>query len=133
LLAQAGRDLLLALREEINAILERIVLQEVKDTLTAEVMYKVISEVIKGHAQDQIVVSLNKEDAKELERGFLHKLREETKKGVVLKPSEEISGGFIISFDAGKSHFDFSDKALAEYISSYLKPRLSELLNSSVS
>lgn len=135
LLAQAARDLLLALRKEISAILERIILQEVKDTLTPEAMYKIIAEVIKGSKpfEEGIVISLNKADLASLEKEFLRKLKEETKKGVVLKPSEEISGGFTISFDSGKSHFDFSDQALAEYIGTYLKPKLAELLKSAVS
>ena len=133
-LAQAGRDLLLALRKEISAMLERIILQEVKDTLTPEAMYKIIAEVIKGSSlEEEIVISLNKVDLANLEKEFLRKLKEETRKGVVLKPSEEISGGFIISFDRGKSHFDFSDKALVEYIGTYLKPKLAELLKSAVS
>jgi vacuolar-type H+-ATPase subunit E/Vma4 len=45
-----------------------------------------------------------------------------------VQPSEDISSGFIISYDQGKSYFDFSDKALAEYIAGYLKPQLSEIL-----
>ena len=132
-LAQAGRDLLLALRKEIGAMLERIILQEVKDALTPEAMYKIIAEIIKGSSlEEEIVISLNKADLANLEKEFLRKLKEEAKKGVVLKPSEEISGGFIISFDRGKSHFDFSDKALAEYIGTSLKPKLAELLKSAV-
>jgi len=134
-LAQAGRDLLLALRKEISAMLERIILQEVKDALTPEAIYKIIAELIKGSKpfEEEIVISLNKADLANLEKEFLRKLKEEAKKGVVLKPSEEISGGFIISFDRGKSHFDFSDKALAEYIGTSLKPKLAELLKSAVS
>ena len=45
-------------------------------------------------------------------------------KKIILKPAEEISGGFTISFDNGKSCYDFTDKALAEYIGTYLKPKL---------
>jgi len=63
-----------------------------------------------------------------LEKGFLRKLCDETKKEVSLKVSSEITAGFIISYDAGKSHFDFSDKALAEFLSHKLKPSLVQLL-----
>jgi vacuolar-type H+-ATPase subunit E/Vma4 len=45
-----------------------------------------------------------------------------------LRPAEEISGGFTISFDDGKSCYDFTDKALAEYIGIYLKPKLNQIL-----
>jgi vacuolar-type H+-ATPase subunit E/Vma4 len=50
------------------------------------------------------------------------------KKRIILKPTDEISSGFTISYDAGKSLFDFSGEALAEYISAYLKPELNKIL-----
>jgi len=131
LLAQAGRDLLLTLRQEINAMLEKLIVRELHDALTPEHLFKILSHVIKSScAQEEtgIVVSLNKEDLKNLEGSFLAKLKTEAKNEIILRPSESIQGGFIISFDAGQSQFDFSDKALAEYIGTFLKPKLKEIL-----
>ena len=131
LLAQAGRDLLLILRQEINAMLEKLIVRELHDALTPEHLFKILSNVIKSScAQEEtgIIVSLNKEDLKNLEGSFLAKLKTEAKKEISLRPSESIQGGFIISFDAGQSQFDFSDKALAEYIGTFLKPKLKEIL-----
>lgn len=136
LIAQAGRDLLLSLREEINAMLQRIVVSEIRQSLTTEALFGILSELIKGYGikhSGDIVVLLKKEDAEALEKKFLHKLKEETGKGIILKTSEEITGGFSISFDSGKSCYDFSDKALAEYIGAYLKPKLSQILRGAVS
>src|SRR4030043_484413 len=65
-------------------------------------------------------------------RDFMLGLKEEVKKGIVLKPSEEVRTGFLISFDNAKSYFDFSDQALSEYIGAYLKPKLAELLLNSL-
>ena len=67
-----------------------------------------------------------------LEKGFLQELKEKVKSGITLKSTADISGGFTISFDSGKSHLDFTDHALAEYLSNYLKPKLKEILDSSV-
>ena len=131
LLAQAGRDLLLSLRKEINAMLGRIVVSDIQQALTPEALFRLLSEVVRnfstGESSD-ITVLLNKEDLEILEKNFLYKLRKETKKKIILKPAEEISGGFTISFDNGKSCYDFSDKALAEYIGIYLKPKLNQIL-----
>lgn len=135
LLAQAARDLLLALRKEINALLERIALAEIRQALTPEVIFKLLSELIKGYGSKHsgdITVLLKKEDLEALEKGLLSKLKEEIKKGVVLKPTEDISGGFTISFDRGKSCFDFTDKAMAEYIGAYLKPKLNQILQEAI-
>ena len=131
LLNQAGRDLLLVARGEINAMLMRLITQEVRQALSADALSKIISSLIQnlsGKHSGEVEVMLNKEDAQKITEHFLSRLKEETKKQIVLKPSEDIHAGFIISFDSGKSQFDFSDKALAEYIGTYLKPKLKDIL-----
>lgn len=133
LLQQAARDLLLNLKREINQILGKILLIDIREVLTPERTAQVVESLIKGYRGEvspEIVLTLKKEDCDFLGKYFLNKLKEEIKKGIVLKPSEEISGGFLISYDGGKSYFDFTDKGLAEYIGRYLKPRLKDLFNS---
>lgn len=130
-LKQAGRDMILSLKKEINAILGKIIVQEVAHALQPQELDKIITALIKEAQQKEIghiELVLNKEDLKKLKDSFLDKLKSEIKKGVVLKPSEDILAGFMISFDQGKSYFDFSDKSLAEYIADYLKPQLSSIL-----
>ena len=135
LLAQAGRDLVLTLKKEINAMLERLILQEIQGSITPEVMADILGQIIKEQAtlgREDIIVTLKKEDLNKLETNFLARLKEEAKKGIVLKPSEEVRAGFLISFDNAKSYFDFSDQALSEYIGTYLKPKLAELLKNAL-
>jgi len=135
LLDQAGRDLLLSLRKEINAMLGRIVVSDIHQALTPEALFRLLSEVVRNYSAGEssdITVFVNKEDLETLENFFLHKLMEETKKKIILKPAEEISGGFTISFDNGKSCYDFTDKALAEYIGTYLKPKLYRILKEAI-
>jgi len=131
LLQQAGRDLMLTLRKEINTLLDRLIVSGAKEALRPEELTRIIASLIKNyHQKDQenIIVSLNKTDLEKLEAGLLSELGREAKKGITLKSQDEILAGFIISFDAGKSHFDFTDKALADYIGTYLKPKLKEIL-----
>lgn len=131
LLKQAGRDFLLALRQEISAVLDKLIVRQAHDTLTPENMFKILNNIIKcvsAEGKPEIIISLNKEDLKTLEEGFLAKLKKETKNEIVLMPVGTIKGGFVISFDAGKSQFDFSERALAEYIGAFLKPKLKEIL-----
>lgn len=130
LLKQAARDMLLDLRKEIFAMLEEIVNVRVHEALGHLEIAKLIIALVRQAdvSKGGIVISLAKEDLKKLENSVLAELKEGLKKGVVLKASDEISAGFIISYDAGKSHFDFTDKALAEYISSQVKPKLAEIL-----
>ncbi len=136
LLAQAGRDLLLSLRKEIDAMLEKIILADLRQALNPEALFKMILEIIKVSGAGQkgeIIISLKREDAEALQQQFFSRLKEETKKAITLKPAEDVLAGFTISFDAGKSQYDFTDKALAEYIGSSLKPKLNQLLKDAVS
>ena len=129
LLKQAGRDLLLGLKEEINAVLEKLIASGVRQALNVEELTKILSALIKDHSgKEKVVITLSAEDARKLEKVFLDGLREEVRKGIVLRPSEDIRAGFVISYDGGKSSFDFSEKGLAEYIGSHLKPKLKEIL-----
>lgn len=132
LLKQAGRDFLLNLRKEIDSMLNKIVSSHIAQALGTPELLKIINALVKEHCaspgERNIVISISRNDLEKLEKGFLSELKEEIKHGVAIKPSDDISYGFIISYDAGKSHFDFSDKALAEYIGTYLKPKLAEIL-----
>ncbi|MFH1397288.1 MAG: hypothetical protein ABIH27_01885 [Candidatus Omnitrophota bacterium] len=131
LLIQAGRDMLLLLKGQLNFMLNKVINAEICQALNAGELFKILSSLIQNICKQHdtsIIVSLSKEDLEKLEGGFLLKLKEQTKKEIVLRPAEDIRSGFTISFDAGKSQFDFSDKALSEYISTYLKPKLKEIL-----
>ncbi len=131
-LKQAGRDLFISVKREVNNMLNKLIVASVRQSLAPEELSKIITMLIKDHKgkdKEGIIISLKKEDIEKLEKCFLNELKGEIKKGIVLKPSEDIQGGFIISYDGGKSHFDFTDKALAEYIGSYIKPKVGEILN----
>ena len=133
-LKQAGRDILLSLKKEISAVLDRLILLDVRKSLEPTQLVKIISALIKesaAKAAGDIIISFSKEGADDIKRGLLSELGSQIKKGVTLRASEDVTGGFTISYDAGKSHFDFTDIALAEYVGSYLKPKLGELLKES--
>ncbi|MDD1715459.1 MAG: hypothetical protein LUQ01_00520 [Methanolinea sp.] len=131
LLAQAGRDFLISLRKEINSMLGRIIVADIQEALTPDALSHLLIEVVRNHRAGEpgeILMTLKKKDQEILENNYLTRLKEETEKGILLKPSGEITGGFTISFDSGRSYYDFSDRALAEYIGTYLKPKLNQIL-----
>jgi V/A-type H+/Na+-transporting ATPase subunit E len=130
-LKQAGRDLLISLRKEINLMLDKLIKTDIRQALTVDELARIIGSLIENaplSLGSEIVVSLNQQDKEKLEKGFLKQLVQETKKEIILKATEGIEGGIIISFDAGKSIFDFSSEALAEYISGALRPELDKIL-----
>ncbi len=132
LLAQAARDMLLSLRKEINAMLGRIVVSDIQQALNPDVVARILTDIVRnqsaGKNQD-ITVVLGKEDLEILEQNYIDKIGKETEKTIVVRPSDETAAGFAISYDRGRSFYDFTDKALADYICTYLKPKLNRILN----
>lgn len=130
-LSHAGRDLLISLKKEINALLDKIMVLAIRQTLTHLELTKILHSLVTDTAKqnkNNITILVNKDDLEKLNKTFLAELKEELKKGITLKAKEDISAGFLISYDAEKSYFDFTDKALAEYLSQHLKPELAKLL-----
>lgn len=129
LLKQSARDMLLSLKREIGIMLSEVIKNNIRASLAPEEMLKIIISLIKANTQkDDIVVSLKEEDLKKMQKELFAQLGDDMKKRLILKPSDEINSGFSISYDSGKSLFDFSEQALAEYISAYLKPELDSIL-----
>ena len=132
-LKQASRDLMLSLKDEIRNIFNKIVATETYKAMSQDDMAEILGKIIEtyiakeGESSD-IKVLLKKEDLEKLKKTFIVKLKDNIKAGVEFRPSLNISAGFSISFDKGKSFFDFTDEGLAEALCAYLNPELARLL-----
>ncbi len=136
-LHQASRDMLLQLRKEIEALLQRIVAIDIKDALTPEQLADLISAVVTGYVKENkdvkdVAVVLNEKDLKNLKEGFLKKIKDKVSQSITLHPADDMGAGFTISFDKGKSFFDFSDESLVAYLSGYLNAEVANLLQQTV-
>lgn len=136
-LKQSSRDMLLSLRKEIEKILQRIVSEDIKESLTSENLSDVIARVIEGFlskkgAESDLKVMLGADDFNKLKKGILAKIQNRLKDGIEITPAEDIGKGFTISFDGGKSSFDFTDSSLADFLSAHLNEEISQLLKDAV-
>lgn len=132
-LQQASRDTLLSLKTEIQKLLQKIVTTQVADALTTQKLADIIAEIslraIEAKPVDSgIEIALNPKDLKEVRDGFIAKFQKQLQQPVEFKAAEDVGKGFTISFDRGKSSFDFSQEALAEYLSLYLNEEMASLL-----
>jgi len=129
---QAGRDTLLSLRREMTEMLHRVIARDVHTALTAEALAEIIQALIVQMTEKlpdaQIEIELNAKDKEKLQSYALAKLQKEIKKEIVVRCADDIGAGLRISWDGGKSSFDFSDESLAEYLSLHLNPQISGLL-----
>jgi len=132
-LKQASRDLLLSLKDEIRKIFNNIITAELSKIMTQEEIADILKELIlryadKGDQVSDIKVLVKKEDLEKIRHVFLAKLKDKVKDGVEFRPSDNINTGFSISFDKGKSYFDFTDEGLLETLCVYLNPELAKII-----
>jgi V/A-type H+-transporting ATPase subunit E len=130
-LRQAGRDMLITLKKEMVALLDTVAARGIGAALKGDDLVRILKDLIKDQTDSDkkdIVITVGKEDLDRLEKALLADLSKEMKKGITLKASDDVEGGFLISYDHGKSYYDFTEAALAGYIASSLKPRLADIL-----
>ena len=129
---QAGRNLLLSFRESVARELKAIIDEKVKDVYSSETLAKLIVNVVeqwvsKPDAED-ITVILNSGDLKVLEEILFADLKGRMLKGVTLKANDNFDGGFRISVNNSGAYYDYSTEAVVDMLSTYLSPKVSELL-----
>ncbi|MDR0400604.1 MAG: V-type ATP synthase subunit E [Treponema sp.] len=130
-IGQASRNLVLAFKGEIQAVLDRIALQETAAAYDADTFKAVLPEILKNWAargSDSLDLLLPEPQLASLEGFFREKLAAELKKGIELKSDRRLGAGFRIANRDGSAYYDFSAEAVADLLSSYLNPRLAEIV-----
>jgi V/A-type H+-transporting ATPase subunit E len=130
-LEQAARNLLLVFRDEVQALLERLVALQLKESYNDDVVKKALPEALAAWGpkdQGSLEAVLSPASLAKLGGFFETKLAKEIKKGLELRSDAGISGGFRIAHKDGSAYYDFSATAVAEMLCAYLSPRLAEIL-----
>jgi V/A-type H+-transporting ATPase subunit E len=130
-LEQASRNLVLAFRGEVEALLDKIVAREVAAAYTGDTLKAVLPTILSAWASkggDGLDILLGAEDLAKVQGYFNDTLASELKKGVELRSDRNLSAGFHIANKDGSAYYDFSAESVAELLSAYLNPRLAETL-----
>jgi V/A-type H+-transporting ATPase subunit E len=130
-LGQASRNLVLAFKDEIQAVLDKIVVRETTGAYSDDALKAALPDLIKGWAGkdvDSLDLVLNEAQLARLESFFREKLAAELKTGLELKPDRGLGAGFRIANKDGSAYYDFSAESVAELLSAYLNPKLAEIL-----
>jgi len=133
-LEQASRNLVLAFKGEIQALLDTLVAGQLAKSYNDDVLKSVIPELIKAWTtkrDSSLAVLLPEASLNKLRTYFKTKLSAELKKGLELKSDRHLTNGFRIANRDGSAYYDFSAESVAEMLSAYLNPRLAEILKSS--
>ncbi|MCA9400100.1 MAG: hypothetical protein KC713_00615 [Candidatus Omnitrophica bacterium] len=136
-LKQASRDTILTLRNDLQKILQKIITQNVRASLSSEQLGQMLTNIVKEFLQNAagehgVEIQLSENDFNALKDHAIAKIQKELKDGISFQVSGQIAQGFKISFDQGKSSFDFTDHALAEYLASFLNEQIAILIKEAV-
>ncbi len=129
---QAGRNTLISFRESVNKELCSVIGEKVGQVYSSDEAPRLIADIVQKWSEngqsDDLSVLLGSQDLERLEQSLLSSLKEKMLGGVTLKASDDFDGGFRIAVDGGRAYYDYSAQAIIDMMSSYLSPRVAELL-----
>ncbi len=127
---QAARDGELLFKSKITDLFDRVFKRTVQTTVSPEFMKEMILKIVDEWKDDSSVeIAVNDQEKEKLEQVLFKGLKDEEKKGITIKPSSNISGGFQIGIKDENVYYDFTDESLADILKSFLNPRLNEILS----
>ena len=125
---QAARDGELLFKGKITDLFDGVFKRKVNATLSADFMKEMILKIVDEWKGSDVKVTINDSDQDKLEQVLLSGLAEDVKKGVSIKPSSNVSGGFQIGVKDENVYYDFTDDSVAAILKSFLNTRLQEIL-----
>ena len=130
----AGRDVIIAVGNKIESLLQDIVLHSVGEALSPETMTQMMIILVsayteRGFSEGRISILLSSEDQKPVLKLFMEKYREIFREGIEISADEHITRGFKVSCKSDNVFHDFTREAIAESLCIFLKPQLSEIIH----
>lgn len=130
-LRQAGRNLVLSVKGEIESLFDRVLTAEVARSLDENLLSEAVLQAVKQLARSEdgdAVIELSEKDAAALEGRLRAAMSDDMARGTDIKPFRGLNAGFRVSMKNGSVFYDFSEKEIAGMIARCLNPRLAELL-----
>lgn len=125
---QAGRDLLITVEQKIKDLFSRVVETSVASSFKPDVLQQAITLVVTNWVEGgDLLIPENQADA--LLSSVKGKLAEQLRSGYTIVPSDRVSAGFILKEKDGSAYFDFTSTSVAEALSAYLSPAITELIS----
>lgn len=129
---RAARDLILALKNELVVLFDRILKDNIAESLTPGFMNELIAKIIdKWSSNGDVIweVLISKSDREKLEKLLLASLKKQAEAGMEVKISKAIDKGFRIGIKGEDVHYDFTDQSILEGLKQLLNPSLYAMLD----
>jgi len=132
-LVQAARDLLLSVSQGVENIMSELVAEAAREALDTDCVKRMLRnltencDLVEGKVDMSVLVSPEQE--KELVHFFAELYKQRLAKGIELHASGDILRGFRIAYKNEAVFLDFTEEAVAEAMSSLLRPHLAEIVS----
>ncbi len=126
-LEQASRDALLSFRKKMEDEVSLILKSKVSSSLDPKALVELISLLLKEE-EDGSVVLVPEKLEKEVAASLAKELADKVAKGLQVKGSGLIGGGFKIMEKDGEGYIDLSDDALVSLLMPHLSDSLKKLI-----
>lgn len=128
---QAGRDLILSIKEKIYFLFDSLLAERIRTQLTPEYLKEMILRIIEkwkigDESSWEIMVSA--QDSEKLKELLLENFHQRIKDKVEIKVNPAIEKGFRIGLKGENVHCDFTAQSIVESLQPFLNPRLAELM-----
>ncbi len=131
-LEQSARDVLITVGQGIENIISEIVAQSTTEALNVNVLEQMLVNMARSSAEKQgetrIEMLVSDTDQKELVKLFATKYANKMEQGIELHVDNDILKGFKMSFTEGHAYLDFTQEAIAEALTAFLRPKLAEIV-----
>jgi V/A-type H+-transporting ATPase subunit E len=131
--AQACRDLLIAVGQGVENIVAKLADVAVDEALRPDVIEQMIVKmaeayVARGGRERRLEVLLSPQDQEVLLRAMRERYHDAMASGIEIRVGD-IGKGFRVSFAGEKAYHDFSKEAIAEALAHFLRPHLAEIVH----
>ncbi|MFP4380893.1 MAG: hypothetical protein ACLFUS_10380 [Candidatus Sumerlaeia bacterium] len=132
-LEQASRNVVQSLGKDIEKLFNECLREEVGTAFDPETLKKILLKVSELYFDCNVFegpadVELSPEDHKALVNFINEKMREKFKKGVGIRSDSRIRKGFRISLRDKDLYHDFTQDAIADELSDYLRPEMQKIV-----
>jgi Archaeal/vacuolar-type H+-ATPase subunit E len=128
-IAQAGRDVSLSLKSEIEGEFQRIMNASVAETLKGDALASLISQVVKAQMSEDVTVEVSEADVKSVASALKSKLASELAAGLEIKASPYVASGFKLKAKDGSWFLDLSAEEIGALLMPYVSPVLKEIIS----
>ncbi len=131
-LEQAARDLLITIGGSVGDVVGGIIDSDLDTALTPELMSQMLLKLAESYKQDggndDIEAMLGEKDAAAVKAVIAKEYQDKLAAGIQIESDKEIFKGFRVGVKGGQVFHDFTKEAIAESLSSFLRPELADIV-----